>query len=329
MNTAEAPLLEVRDLRTYFFTKTGVVKAVDGVSFTVAPGETLGIVGESGSGKSVTVLSILRLVAEPGRIVGGDIRLEGESLLAKTEREMASIRGNRIAMVFQDPMTSLNPVLTVGDQIAEVLTTHRKLSKRAARARAAELLAMVGIPDPHKRLDAYPHEFSGGMRQRVMIAMALACQPKLLIADEPTTALDVTIQAQILELIRRLQEELGMAVILITHDLGVVAEVCDRVLVMYAGRPVEEADVRTLFASPRHPYTVGLLGSLPRLDGNRNARLTPIPGGPPDLRFLPPGCAFADRCPHATARCHTMLPTWQAIGPGHRVSCLLYEEAVG
>ncbi|GAB6933418.1 ABC transporter ATP-binding protein [Calditerricola satsumensis] len=321
MNTAEAPLLEVRDLRTYFFTKTGVVKAVDGVSFTVAPGETLGIVGESGSGKSVTVLSILRLVAEPGRIVGGDIRLEGESLLAKTEREMASIRGNRIAMVFQDPMTSLNPVLTVGDQIAEVLTTHRKLSKRAARARAAELLAMVGIPDPHKRLDAYPHEFSGGMRQRVMIAMALACQPKLLIADEPTTALDVTIQVQILELIRRLQEELGMAVILITHDLGVVAEVCDRVLVMYAGRPVEEADVRTLFASPRHPYTVGLLGSLPRLDGNRNARLTPIPGGPPDMRFLPPGCSFHPRCPLAEPRCREQRPELRDLGGGHWVAC--------
>lgn len=289
-----APLLEVRDLRTYFHTQDGIVKAVDGVSFYVNRGETLGIVGESGCGKSVTSLSIMRLIpTPPGKIAGGQILFDGEDLLQASEEEMRHIRGNRIAMIFQDPMTSLNPVLTIGRQITESLELHLKLTKKEARDRAIELLDMVGIPSASKRLDNYPHQFSGGMRQRVMIAMALSCNPELLIADEPTTALDVTIQAQILELINRLREELGTAVILITHDLGVVAGMTDRVTVMYAGKVVEEGPTSEIFANPRMPYTIGLLRSIPRLDEERGRRLTPIRGLPPNLIDLPPICPSA------------------------------------
>jgi oligopeptide transport system ATP-binding protein len=291
------PLLDVVDLQTHFRTPDGVVKAVDGVSFSVERGATLGIVGESGSGKSVTSLSIMRLVPQPaGRIVGGEIRFGGTDLLRLSEREMRRVRSKQIGMVFQDPMTSLNPVLTVGRQLIEALELHMGLRGRAARRRVVELLDLVGIPSPEKRLDDLPHQFSGGMRQRVMIAMALSCEPQLLIADEPTTALDVTIQAQILELIGKLQEELGMAVLLITHDLGVVAGMADRIIVMYAGRVVEAGPTEQIFADPRMPYTIGLLQSIPRLDEERGHRLNPIRGLPPDLIDLSAACPFAPRC---------------------------------
>jgi ABC-type dipeptide/oligopeptide/nickel transport system, ATPase component len=291
------PLLVVKNLETQFKTQDGIVKAVNNVSFHVDRGETLGIVGESGSGKSVTSLSIMRLIPNPpGRIVGGQIIFDGDNLLDYTEEEMRHIRGNRIAMIFQDPMTSLNPVLTIGRQIAESLELHMKLTPKEARNRAVELLQMVGIPGAARRLDDYPHQFSGGMRQRVMIAMALSCNPELLIADEPTTALDVTIQAQILELIQRLQHELGTAVIIITHDLGVVAGMADRVIVMYAGRVVEEGPTDEIFARPRMPYTIGLLRSIPRLDEEEGRTLTPIRGLPPDLINLPQICPFSPRC---------------------------------
>ena len=312
----QGPVLEVADLRTHFFTLDGVVKAVDGVSFSVENGETLGIVGESGCGKSITAMSILRLIASPpGRIVGGAIRFQGTNLLELDDVEMQQIRGNQISMIFQEPMTSLNPVLTVGKQISESLMLHRGLSKRAARNEAVEMLKLVNIPVPETRVDEYPHQLSGGMRQRVMIAMALACDPKVLIADEPTTALDVTIQAQILDLMVEIQEKLGTAVILITHDLGVVAENADRVVVMYAGKKVEEANVNELFGSPTHPYTKGLLGSVPRLDvretaGSRPERLNEIKGIVPSLNRLPPGCAYAPRCPP--------LPTTSAARPTRR-----------
>ncbi len=318
-----APLLEVRDLRTHFYTQDGVVKAVDGVSFDVDRGETLGIVGESGCGKSVTSLSIMRLIPQPpGKIVSGKILFDGENLLDASDEEMRDIRGNRIAMIFQDPMTSLNPVLTVGRQITESLELHMKLNRRAARDRAAELLNMVGIPSAARRLDSYPHQFSGGMRQRVMIAMALACNPELLIADEPTTALDVTIQAQILELIKRLQEELRMAVIVITHDLGVVAGMTDRVTVMYAGRVVEEGPTKEIFANPRMPYTIGLLRSIPRLDEERGRKLSPIRGLPPDLIDLPAVCPFSPRCDYVQERCLQQVPPLRAVAPNHRAACL-------
>ncbi len=320
-------VLEVDDLRTHFFTEDGVVKAVDGVSYEVRRGETLGVVGESGCGKSVTALSILRLVADPpGRIVGGAIRFEGANLLDLSEPEMETIRGNDISMIFQEPMTSLNPLFTVGRQISEAIVLHQGLSKREAMEQAVEMLRRVHIPEPERRVQAYPHQLSGGMRQRVMIAMALSCNPKVLIADEPTTALDVTIQAQILDLMREMQETLGAAVILITHDMGVVAENADRVVVMYAGRKVEEAEVDELFERPGHPYTLGLLGAIPSLDdaaladGGR-ARLNEIKGMVPSLANLPPGCAFAARCGFASDECRAAYPPLEEKRPGHWVAC--------
>ncbi|MCS7207879.1 MAG: ABC transporter ATP-binding protein [Dehalococcoidia bacterium] len=320
-------LLEVKNLRTYFFTQDGIVKAVDGVSYDLQEGETVGLVGESGSGKSVSALSILRLVASPpGRIVGGEVWFEGQDLLKLDEEEMRHIRGNRIAMVFQEPMTSLNPVLTIGRQITEALELHKKMDKKAARARAIELLKMVGIPDAERRIDDYPHQFSGGMRQRVMIAMALSCDPKLLIADEPTTALDVTIQAQILELIKRLCRQFGTAVILITHNLGVVARYADRVNIMYAGRIVERGTARDIYKNPKHPYTVGLLKSVPRLDEPRKERLNPIEGMPPDLINLPPGCPFQPRCPYAIDRCTKEYPPYVTVGDGHISACWVADK---
>lgn len=323
----ESPLLKVNNLHTHFFTKNGIVKAVDGVDFDINPGETLGIVGESGSGKSITAMSILGLVpSPPGKIVDGEIHFKGENLLDKSEKEMRKIRGKEIAMVFQDPMTSLNPVFTVEKQMVETIMTHENINKKQARARAAELLDMVGIPDPKKRLKNYPHEFSGGMRQRVMIAMALSCSPSLLIADEPTTALDVTIQAQILELFKKMQQELNMAVIMITHDLGVVAEVCDRVLVMYAGKPVEFTENIRLFDHGKHPYTLGLMNSIPKITAEKQ-KLEAIKGLPPDLRALPEGCSFAPRCKHVMESCLSIDPELKAVDDNHLVRCLLYEDA--
>lgn len=318
------PLLEVRNLETQFKTQDGVVKAVNNVSFHVDRGETLGIVGESGSGKSVTALSVMRLIPNPpGKIVGGRIIFDGDNLLDYSEEEMRTIRGNRIAMIFQDPMTSLNPVLTIGRQITESLELHMKMSGSEARKRAVDLLGMVGIPSAGRRLDDYPHQFSGGMRQRVMIAMSLSCNPELLIADEPTTALDVTIQAQILELINRLKNELGTAVIIITHDLGVVAGMTDRVNVMYAGRVVEEGSTSEIFATPRMPYTIGLLRSIPRLDEEDDRRLTPIRGLPPDLINLPQVCPFSPRCDYfVTGKCDQSVPPLRTVGPDHRAACL-------
>ncbi|KAB8144977.1 ABC transporter ATP-binding protein [Chloroflexia bacterium SDU3-3] len=318
------PLLEVRNLETQFKTQDGVVKAVNNVSFSVDRGETLGIVGESGSGKSVTSLSIMRLIPNPpGKITGGSIIFDGEDLLEKSEDEMRKIRGNRIAMIFQDPMTSLNPVLTIGRQITESLELHMKMNGREARNRATELLGMVGIPSPGRRLDDYPHQFSGGMRQRVMIAMALSCNPELLIADEPTTALDVTIQAQILELINRLKSELGTAVIIITHDLGVVAGMADRVQVMYAGRVVEEGPTQQIFANPRMPYTIGLLRSIPRLDERDGRKLNPIRGLPPDLITLPQICPFSARCDYfVPGRCDAEVPALRTVESNHNAACL-------
>ncbi len=323
------PLLRVDGLKTHFHTRDGVVRAVDGVSFDVMPGETLAIVGESGCGKSVTAMSILRLLPmPPARIAAGRIEFEGRNLLDLGEPEMRDVRGNLISMIFQEPMTSLNPVLTIGRQIAEVLVLHRGLSEREALAQAVEGLRKVQISEPERRARQYPHELSGGMRQRVMIAMALACGPRLLIADEPTTALDVTIQAQILELMRKLGAETGASIILITHDLGVVAEMAQRVVVMYAGRKVEEADVEALFAQPRHPYTRGLLGSMPHLgqslSGDEDAppqRLVEIPGMVPSLKEAMPGCLFAPRCTSASERCRSEVPAMQAFGAGHQAAC--------
>jgi peptide/nickel transport system ATP-binding protein len=320
------PLLAIEDLKTHFFTRDGVVRAVDGVSATLGAGETLAVVGESGCGKSVTALSILRLVpTPPGRIVGGTIRFGGVDLLRLPEAEMRRIRGNEISMIFQEPMTSLNPVLTIARQIGESLVLHQGFAWRKALMRAVDMLALVHIPEPKSRARQYPHELSGGMRQRVMIAMALACHPKLLIADEPTTALDVTIQAQILDLMRELKSEIGAAIILITHDLGIVAEMAERVVVMYAGRKVEEAPVRSLFRRPRHPYTLGLLGSVPRLGstlGRGEApRLAEIPGTVPSLREAILGCAFAPRCPYAVERCRREMPPLEAKAPDHLAAC--------
>ena len=320
------PLLDVRNLQTHFHTDDGVVRAVDGVSFQLGAGRTLAVVGESGSGKSVTSLSILRLIAEPpGRIVGGSILFRGRDLLTLSPREIRSIRGREISMIFQEPMTSLNPVYSCGEQILEAIVLHEKVSRAEARGRAIGMLKLVGIPSPEQRVDEYPHQMSGGMRQRVMIAMALACRPRLLIADEPTTALDVTIQAQVLELIRDLQQRLGTAVLLITHDLGVVAETADRVIVMYAGRKVEEAPVRTLFTTPRHPYTRGLLRSMPRLGASAAAQVTEplveIPGMVPALHALPPGCAFAPRCPLAQDLCRRQAPAYEPFGAGQWAAC--------
>ena len=318
-------LLEVENLQTHFGTPDGVVRAVEGVSFHVDAGETLGIVGESGCGKSVTAMSILRLIQEPPGKIAGAIRFEGRNLLEVSEAEMRDIRGNAISMIFQEPMTSLNPVLTVGKQIGETLRLHQGLSPRDAEKRAIEMLVLVGIPAPQRRVREYPHQLSGGMRQRVMIAMALACNPKLLIADEPTTALDVTIQAQILDLMRDLKSRLGSAIMLITHDLGVVAEMCQRVVVMYAGRKVEEGPVEEIFARPLHPYTRGLLGSVPKLgsslvEGGR-AKLAEIPGLVPSLRQRIIGCPFAGRCPMATELCSRVTPAIETKAPDHLVAC--------
>jgi peptide/nickel transport system ATP-binding protein len=325
------PLLAIEDLQTHFFTRDGVVRAVDGVSYAVEAGETLAVVGESGCGKSVTALSILRLVpSPPGRVVGGAIRFEGVDLLQIGEGEMRRIRGNEISMIFQEPMTSLNPVLTVSRQITETLILHQGLTARAAAARAIEMLRLVRIPEPERRARQYPHELSGGMRQRVMIAMALACHPKLLIADEPTTALDVTIQAQILDLMRELKSEIGAAIILITHDLGVVAEMAQRVVVMYAGRKVEEAPVGDLFRRPQHPYTLGLLASVPRLGATLGRaeppRLAEIPGTVPSLRDPIVGCAFAPRCAYATERCSREAPPLEAKTAAHLAACFESER---
>ena len=321
-------LLEVEDLGTWFYTRQGIVKAVDGVDFQVASGETLAIVGESGCGKSMTALSLMRLIPDPpGRIVSGAVRLAGRDLLKLSEDEMRGVRGNDISMIFQEPMTSLNPVMTIGKQISEALILHRDMDRKQALKRAIEMLDLVRIPEPKQRAKEYPHQLSGGMRQRAMIAMALACNPKVLIADEPTTALDVTIQAQILELIVELQREFGAAVILITHDLGVVAETARRVIVMYAGRKVEEAEVGELFARPMHPYTMGLLASIPRLDLMRGQtdrsqeRLQEIPGIVPPLFDLPEGCAFAPRCERADDLCRRERPTYQEKRPGHWAAC--------
>jgi oligopeptide/dipeptide ABC transporter ATP-binding protein len=320
-------VLEIDDLQTHFFTAAGIVRAVDGVSYAVRGRETLGVVGESGCGKSVTALSILRLVAEPpGRIVGGAIRFEGTNLLDLSESEMEGIRGNDISMIFQEPMTSLNPLLTVGRQIGEAIALHQELSRRDAMDRAVEMLRRVHIPDAERRAHAYPHQLSGGMRQRVMIAMAVSCNPKLLIADEPTTALDVTIQAQILDLMRELQDTLGTAIVLITHDMGVVAENADRVVVMYAGRKVEEASAEDLFECPGHPYTKGLLGSIPNVEvaahtRSRRARLTEIKGMVPSLSGLPHGCTFAPRCGLASDQCRVAYPPLVQYRPGHWVAC--------
>ncbi len=317
-------LLEVHDLRTTFKTEDGVVAAVNGLSFSVDAGHTLAIVGESGSGKSVTSLSIMRLIAANGRIERGTIRFKGEDLLKKSEAEMRKIRGRDIAMIFQDPMTSLNPVLTIGEQIAEATRLHLGLNKREALDKAVEMLHLVRIPVPEKRLRDYPHQFSGGMRQRVMIAMALSCDPAVLIADEPTTALDVTIQAQILELMNEMQQRLGSAIVLITHDLGVVAETCENVLVMYGGNMVEYGTATQIFESPKMPYTVGLLESLPRLD-QAGSRLIPIDGQPPNLLRMPSGCAFAPRCRYRMPICDEPVPLYD-FGDGHLARCYLYDE---
>ncbi len=327
MNSAPGPILSVRELQTYFFTDAGVARAVDGVSFDVYPGRTLALVGESGCGKSITALSILRLIPEPpGEIVGGSILFNGEDLLMMNSTDMRRLRGNDISMIFQEPMTSLNPVFRVGDQIGGVLRLHRGLSKSDARDSAIDLLKQVGIPTPESRVDDYPHQMSGGMRQRVMIAMALACDPKVLIADEPTTALDVTIQAQILELLRKLQRERGMAIILITHDLGVVAEAADDVAIMYAGRIAEKAPVRELFANRSHPYTQGLFESLPEIGAERE-RLHTIRGNVPPATQFPSGCRFHPRCPHAMRVCAEDDPKPFAVGPDHVAACWLRDPA--
>lgn len=331
---AEA-LLEVKDLVTHFSTDEGVVKAVDGVSFSIKPGGVLGVVGESGCGKSITALSIMRLVPAPhGRILKGQIYFQGQDLLQKSEKEMQQIRGNQISLISQDPMTSLNPVLTVGEQIMEAIILHQKVDRRTARQRAVEMMDAVNIPSAAARIDDYPHQFSGGMRQRIIIAMALSCQPKLLIADEPTTALDVTIQAQILDLMRAIRQRRGAAILLITHDLGVVAEMCDEVAVMYAGRVVEYTDVYTLFKSPQHPYTMGLLQSIPRL-GVHHERLVPIVGQPPSLSTLPSGCHFHPRCPQREEirqrdgqdTCTLVDPPLYDVEANHTAACLLRRPA--
>jgi len=322
-------LLEVENLSTYYFTRDGVVKAVDGVDLRIDRGEILGLVGESGCGKSVTALSILRLVADPGKVVEGRIHFRGEELLTKSIHEMQAIRGDRISMIFQQPVSSLNPVYTAGFQIAEVYEVHQGMKRRAGEEKAVEMLSLVGISDPARRIKSYPHELSGGMAQRVMIAMALAAGPELLIADEPTTALDVTIQAQILDLMRKLRADLGMAIILITHDLGIVAEMADRVAVMYAGRIVEEASTEVLFARPKHPYTVGLIGSVPII-GTRKEWLEVIPGRVPNLIDLPPGCRFASRCRARVDNnlqiCTVTEPDLREVEPAHKARCWLYQE---
>ena len=315
-------LLEVKGLKTRFFTEDGVVHAINGITYELSEGGTLGIVGESGCGKSVSVLSVMRLIPEPpGRIVGGEVLFEGRDLLKMDAEDVRKVRGNRIAMVFQDPMTSLNPVLTIGRQIDEALELHMSMDKRQARQRTIELLEMVGIPEAGDRADDYPHQFSGGMRQRVMIAMALSCNPRVLIADEPTTALDVTIQAQIIDLVKRLRDDIGMAIIWITHDLGIIAGLAEKVIVMYAGYIVERASVKDVYGDPRHPYTIGLLGSLPRLDETRKRRLFSMRGLPPDLIDLQPVCPFAPRCDFVIDRCREEMPPLEPINLGHEIAC--------
>jgi peptide/nickel transport system ATP-binding protein len=318
-----SPMLSVQSLETTFFTKAGAVKAVDGVTYSVGRGETLGVVGESGCGKSVMAFSILGLLSQPGKVTGGQVLLDGKDLTKVAPSEMRHVRGKKIAMIFQEPMTALNPVLTVGYQIIEQLVAHETLTPQQARTRAIELLALVGIPSPGTRIDDYPHQLSGGMRQRAMIAMALSCNPSLLIADEPTTALDVTIQAQILDLLQRLQDEFKMSMQFITHDLGVISEIADRVIVMYAGKLVEEAPASDLFSRPRHPYTVGLLESIPRIEMSegKSGRLKTISGTVPSLLALPPGCRFQNRCPRATEVCRSVEPPLVPVDGGRRLAC--------
>ena len=320
------PLLHIDNLHTHFFTNEGIIRAVAGVNIRLDKGQILGVVGESGSGKSATALSIMRLIPDPpGKIVAGAVRLFGEDLLTKTDAAMRRIRGDRISMVFQDPMTSLDPVFTVGQQLTEALVHHRRIRKKAALAQSIDMLRQVGIPSPEERITEYPHQFSGGMRQRVMIAMALLCHPDLLIADEPTTALDVTIEAQILDLLREIRETLGTTIIIITHDLRVVVNLCDQVAVMYAGKVIEAGDVQTIFSQPRHPYTLGLLNSIPT--PGRKAALTPIPGRPPNLANLPSGCSFAPRCPAAMDVCLQHEPEERQADAGHMVKCFLVPES--
>ena len=322
-----ATLLEVKDLKTHFFTMDGVVKAVDGVSYDIEEGETLGLVGESGCGKRVSALSVMRLIPNPpGEIISGEILLDGEDILKVDMEDMRNIRGAKISMVFQEPMTSLNPVLTVERQLTETLQLHMGMSKEESQREGVNLLSRVGIPDPESRIKQYPHQFSGGMRQRVMIAMALSCNPRLIIADEPTTALDVTIQAQILDLMKSLTTEFGVALIVITHNLGVVARYADRVNIMYAGKVIERGNAREIYANPRHPYTVGLLRSVPRLDLPRRAKLDPIEGQPPDLIHLPGGCSFAPRCKWAVDKCKTDIPELTEAGEGHLSACWRAED---
>lgn len=332
MSEINKPLLEVKNLKTYFYTEDGVVRAVDGVDFEIYPGEVLGIVGESGCGKSVTSLSIMRLISIPGKIVEGEINFDGKDLVKATEEEMMQVRGNRISMIFQQPQSALNPVFRAGDQISEVLNIHQDFGKEKGRERAVELLKLVGIPEPERRADSFPHELSGGMSQRVMIAMALACVPDLLIADEPTTALDVTIQAQILDLMRDMRKQLGSAMMLITHDLGVIAEMANRVVVMYAGEIVEQSPVASLFDKPLHPYTQGLIGSIPVL-GEIRERLDVIPGSVPNLINLPQGCRFAPRCrarvEHNLNICVDQHPSLIDVSEDHKVRCWLYQDAEG
>ncbi len=319
-------LLEVKDLRTYFYTDDGVVKAVDGVEFEVKAGETIGIVGESGCGKSITAMSILRLIqSPPGKIVSGEILFEGEDLVKVSEKRIREIRGNSISMIFQEPMTSLNPVFTAGYQIEEILKLHQNLDEKEAREKAIEMIRMVGIPNPERIADEYPHQLSGGMRQRIMIAMALACRPKMLIADEPTTALDVTIQAQILDLMNDLKEKLNTSIMLITHDLGVIAEMADHVIVMYSGKVVEDAPTIELFENPKHPYTIGLMSSIPSL-AKEGQRLETIPGVVPNPLYLPKGCYFHPRCKYATSECREVQPELVEIAPGHKSACLRAQE---
>jgi len=327
INLAEK-LLEVKDMKTSFFIHVGEVQAVRGVSFTVNKGEAIGIVGESGSGKSVTSMSVMKLLQYPGKIKSGEVLFKGEDLAGKSDKEMMAIRGNEIAMIFQDPMTSLNPVFSIGDQIMEAIRRHQGLSKKEAKEKAIDMLRLVGIPSPETRVDNYPHEFSGGMRQRAMIAIALSCQPDLLIADEPTTALDVTIQAQILELMKDLKDKINTSIILITHDLGVVADVCSRIIVMYGGLIMEEGTAEEIFYDPKHPYTMGLLKSIPRLDLEEKKRLIPVEGTPPDLIKPPTGCPFASRCPYAMKICMEHRPPYFEVSEGHRSMCwLLHEKA--
>lgn len=325
-NKSDKPVLQVEDLKVSFFTPAGEVKAVGGISYELKNGEVMGIVGESGSGKSVEAFSIMGLLQSPGKVIGGKIIMDGENILEYNSTQMANFRGNRVSMIFQNPMTSLNPVYTVGNQLVEAVLAHKKISTAQAKEKAINMLEMVGINNAEKRMTQYPHEFSGGMRQRVMIAMGLICEPRLLIADEPTTALDVTIQAQILELMKKLQAETGMAIIFITHNLGVVAEICDKVSVMYAGEIIEYGPVEDIFYNPKHPYTMGLLRSMPRVDADEYERLIPIEGSPVDMLEPPKGCHFAPRCEHCMDICLKHSPAYTDITPTHKAACWLLQK---